>query len=357
MPEISAQEWEIFLRDVPEAHILQTGQWGELKSHFGWMAVQVLSNSSASGLNELVGAQILFRPLPLGFSVGYLPKGPLSPTRYGNDFFTKSRLWDEIDQACRKRRAVFIKVEPDIFESPAVGTATSAMSKYVPPKGFTASEHSIQPPRTLTIDISGGEDQILGRMKQKTRYNIRLAQKKGIAVAPSDDLDTFYQLVQTTGNRDRFPVHQQAYYNKAFELFHPSGQCELLMAKYENHPIACLMAFVRGSRAWYFYGGSADVHRELMPAYLLQWEAIRWARARGCSLYDLWGVPDQEIDILERQFANRSGGLWGVYRFKRGFGGELRRSIGPWDRVYQPLLYYMYRLRMQMASSRQEYGA
>jgi lipid II:glycine glycyltransferase (peptidoglycan interpeptide bridge formation enzyme) len=103
------------------------------------------------------------------------------------------------------------------------------------------------------------------------------------------------------------------------------------------------MVFSSGNRAWYLYGGSSNVHRELMPSYLLQWEALLWAKRRGCIEYDLWGVPDENLVVLEDQCTQRSDGLWGVYRFKRGFGGELRRAAGPWERVYNPLAYYLYR--------------
>jgi lipid II:glycine glycyltransferase (peptidoglycan interpeptide bridge formation enzyme) len=103
------------------------------------------------------------------------------------------------------------------------------------------------------------------------------------------------------------------------------------------------MVFARGPRAWYFYGASNDEERNRMPTYLLQWEAMRWAKARGCEEYDLWGVPDVDEATLEADFANRSDGLWGVYRFKRGFGGTLSRSVGAWDRSYLPLAYPLYR--------------
>jgi peptidoglycan pentaglycine glycine transferase (the first glycine) len=108
--------------------------------------------------------------------------------------------------------------------------------------------------------------------------------------------------------------------------------------------LAALMVFAYGKRSWYFYGGSANIHRERMPNYLLQWEAMRWARTQGCTEYDFWGVPDADLETLEAGFTQRTDGLWGVYRFKRGFGGELRRALGPWDRVYQPLLYRLYLL-------------
>jgi lipid II:glycine glycyltransferase (peptidoglycan interpeptide bridge formation enzyme) len=108
------------------------------------------------------------------------------------------------------------------------------------------------------------------------------------------------------------------------------------------------MVFAHGPRAWYLYGASSDEYREAMPTYLLQWEAMRWAMRCGCREYDLWGVPDAGENELEAGFTTRSDGLWGVYRFKRGFGGELRRSPGPWDRVYRPELYWLYGLWVHM---------
>jgi lipid II:glycine glycyltransferase (peptidoglycan interpeptide bridge formation enzyme) len=180
-------------------------------------------------------------------------------------------------------------------------------------------------------------------MKQKTRYNIRLAVKRGVIVRPCADLGLFSQLMVETGQRDRFGVHSPDYYRQAYELFNPRGECELLLAEIEGNPLAALMVFAHGPRAWYFYGASSNVQRDHMPTYLLQWEAMRWARQRGCREYDLWGVPDAGEEELEAGFTSRSNGLWGVYRFKRGFGGTLRRSAGPWDRVYNPLLYRLYR--------------
>jgi lipid II:glycine glycyltransferase (peptidoglycan interpeptide bridge formation enzyme) len=118
----------------------------------------------------------------------------------------------------------------------------------------------------------------------------------------------------------------------------------LLVAEYEGEPLASLMVFANpfGKRAWYMYGASNDNERNRMPTYLLQWEAICWARARGSEEYDLWGVPDEDEAKLESEFESRRDGLWGVYRFKRGFGGEVKRAAQAVDRVYNPLLYWMY---------------
>jgi lipid II:glycine glycyltransferase (peptidoglycan interpeptide bridge formation enzyme) len=213
------------------------------------------------------------------------------------------------------------------------------------------SNHTIQPPRTLLVDLDGSEEVVLSRMKQKTRYNIKLAQKKGVVVHPSADLDAFYRLMRITGQRDEFGVHSLDYYSHAYELFHARGDCELFLAEYQSELLAGLMVFTHGRRAWYLYGASGIDHRDRMPTYLLQWEAMRWARGRGCTEYDLWGVPDSSEETLEAYFTQRNEGLWGVYRFKRGFGGRLVRAVGPFDRVYYPLLYKLYLAWFRMRGS------
>jgi len=202
-------------------------------------------------------------------------------------------------------------------------------------RGFTVEPHTIQPRSTILVDLTGNEDELLARMKQKTRYNIRLAEKKGVVVRETNDIQGFYQLMQTTGTRDGFAVHDISYYQKAYDIFSPSGACVLLGAFHEEKPLAYLMLFLSGERSWYFYGASDDASRNLMPTYLLQWAAMRWSKAHGATIYDLWGIPDASAEELEEQFMQRSDGLWGVYRFKRGFGGEVVRSAPAFIRVYQ----------------------
>jgi lipid II:glycine glycyltransferase (peptidoglycan interpeptide bridge formation enzyme) len=335
MPELSSSAWEEFLASFPDAHILQTANWGELKASFGWSVAYVRALNS-----QACGAQVLFRRLPLGFTLAYIPRGPV-----GQDW---DSLWPEVDALCRRRRAIFLKVEPDCWDfEPQV------RSPHGPPPGFQLSQQSIQPPRTLVVSLVGNESELLERMKQKTRYNIRLALKKGVVVSPFNDIGLFSKLMQVTGERDRFGVHSPSYYEKVYDLFYPRGECQMLLAEYKSEPLAALMVFARGKRAWYFYGASSDVHRDRMPSYLLQWGAMRWARLQGCSEYDLWGVPDVEEEVLEANFTKRPDGLWGVYRFKRGFGGELRRAAGPWDRVYLPGMYRLYSMLLKSMGNRE----
>jgi len=128
-----------------------------------------------------------------------------------------------------------------------------------------------------------------------------------------------------------------------YRLFVPQGIGRLLLAEYEGKLIAGVMVFAWGDKAWYMYGASSDAHRDRMPNYLLQWQAMLWAKSRGCRTYDLWGIPDEDEETLEAHFLERHDGLWGVYRFKRGFGGRVLRYVGAWDQVYRPVLYWLYR--------------
>ncbi|HEY5982838.1 MAG TPA: peptidoglycan bridge formation glycyltransferase FemA/FemB family protein [Anaerolineales bacterium] len=331
MPEVSLEQWNEYIQALPDVHFLQTGEWGELKSRFGWTAARLIVGSS--------GVQVLFRQLPLGFTLAYVPKRIASQIAAAD----ADPLWNEVDVLCRKRGAILCKDEPDAWIEGDASKSPSGLIQTSP--RLFASHHNIQPRRTILVDLHPSEDEILARMKQKCRYNIRLSSKKGVTVRPWEDISGFHAMMTTTGARDGFAAHSEAYYAAAHGLFHARGRCELLLAEHEGRPLASLMVFARGRRAWYVYGASTDTDRERMPNYLLQWEAMRWARDHGCEEYDLWGVPDEDESALEAAFEDRNDGLWGVYRFKRGFGGELRRAAQAVDRVYNPLLYRLYLLR------------
>jgi lipid II:glycine glycyltransferase (peptidoglycan interpeptide bridge formation enzyme) len=330
VPIVSLSDWNHFLQNHPHAHLLQTGEWGELKEGFGWEAVRLIQGE--------LGVQLLIRKLPLGFTVGYIPK-PVSSEQLS---MSSDQFWKEVDSVCKQHRAIFLKIEPDEWDS-------NDSSRWLPKSGdfgLRISPHNIQPPRTIIIDISCAEETILARMKQKTRYNIRLAEKKSVTVRPWNDIPAFHKMMLATGGRDGFGVHSLEYYQRAYELLHPEGMCEVLVAEFEGNPLAALFVARSGIHAYYLYGASTDDERNRMPTYLLQWEAMRWAKAHGCLNYDLWGVPDEDEVILEANFEKRQDGLWGVYRFKRGFGGELKRAAQALDRVYNPLLYKLYLWRM-----------
>ncbi len=328
--------WDSLIDDH-HGHLLQSWAWGQLKSHFGWIPLRLHTDHAA--------AQVLFKKLPLGYTIAYIPKGPLGNWK---DTRQCQALLGQIHAEAKKRRAVFLKIEPDLMQPPADAPGDDfphRATAFLAGCGFSPAD-TIQPQTSIIIDLTRNEDDILAGMKQKTRYNIRLAAKKGVTVRHGDaaDIGTFYALAQTTAGRDGFGIHAPGYYQTALRLFGPE-RCALLLAEFEGEALAALLAFRHGAAAYYFYGASSDLHRNLMPAYLLQWEAIRWAKAHGCASYDLWGIPNADAATLEAEFSSRSDGLWGVYRFKRGFGGQVTHTLGAFDFVYRPWLYRLYRRR------------
>mgnify|MGYP001048111846 CR=1 FL=1 len=338
---VEPDDWDRFVAERPNGHVLQTSPWGTLKAQFGWSDTRV---ALTRGDQIVAGAQVLFRRLPAGIgTLAYVPKGPVV------DWASKeesARLMAALDRAARAQGTIALSVEPNQPDDASQRRTLRSLGFRPAPFG------AVQPRRTLVIDITPKEDDILMAMKSKTRYNIRLAGRKGVTIREggADDVSTFNELLAATAERADFGVHPPAYYEAAYRLFAPRDWAQILLAEVEGQAVAGLMVFAIAPRSWYFYGASINAHREKMPTYLLQWEAIRWAKARGCETYDLWGVPDADEETLEDQFTERSDGLWGVYRFKRGFGGDLVRSVGTWDRVQAPLRYQLYKGALSLRS-------
>jgi lipid II:glycine glycyltransferase (peptidoglycan interpeptide bridge formation enzyme) len=202
-------------------------------------------------------------------------------------------------------------------------------------RGWRFSASQIQYRNTALLDLRPDPPALLAAMKPKTRYNIGLAGRKGVRVrdGAAGDLPAFYTLYAETSRRDGFLIRDYPYYRSAWQRFLDAGLGRLLLAEADGQLLAGLFLFHFGRRAWYMYGASSSAGRELMPNHLLQWEAIQRARALGCTAYDLWGAPD----VL-----NESDPMWGVYRFKAGFGAALVRHIGAWDFAPLSPLYWLY---------------
>lgn len=328
----ASADWDAFCTERG-AHILQTQAWGKLKGGFGWQQLYVRTAKA--------GALLLLRrlPGPLG-CIAYAPRGPVLDW---SDASSVDACMESLHAASRAAGAILLKLEPDLPDTPENRARMAAL-------GFRESAQTVQPPRSILIDLRGSEDDLLARMSQGTRRKVRTPYKKGVSfrLGSADDIPAFSALMQQTGTRNRFGVHSEAYLRAAYELFAPQGQVALIFAEFEGKPLAALMAHHFSGRAWYFYGASGSIERERMATYGLQWEAIRWARAQGCHTYDLWGVPDCEEAELEAQFQAREDGLWGVYGFKRGFGGQIARSLGAWDSVYRPAQAALYGLALRL---------
>ncbi len=323
-PGWQESEWDAFVQEHPFSHPLQLSAWGRLKEAFGWESQRV---GIVVGDNLIAGAQVLYRRLPgVPLKMAYIPKGPIVTWQ---DARQTQQLFAAIHQQARKRGAVMLRIEPELSDD-------RQHRQLLFQQGFSPASHSIQPRTTVWIDLKQGEDEILARMKQKWRYNVRLARRKGVQVRPGDsaDLERFISLMQLTGKRKEFSVHVPDYYRTFWKLFSPSGHALLFVAEFNGEMLAAIMVVLLGSRAYYFYGASGNKHRNLMPSHLLQWEAMRWAKVHGCVGYDLWGVPDEVGINPEAPIPDPPVGMWGVWRFKRGFGGEIVRYVGAWDKGY-----------------------
>jgi len=334
--ELSAESWDAFTQRFARGHLLQSWAWGQFKARFGWPEPVRLAVIEEGRL--LAGAQLLFRPLPTGWwTTAYAPKGPLLDPAQPQ---VAEQMLAAIHQVCRRRRAISLKVEPDWEDS-------AAAHAWWQERGFRPSAQTVQPRRTVLVDLAPDEDSVLAAMKSKTRYNVRLAARRGIAVRPgtNSDLPAFYRLLQVTSERNGFGIHTAAYYSEVWRTFSGRDAARLFIAEFQGRPLAGLMAFVWGRQAWYMYGASSDDERQRMPNHLLQWEAMRWAKARGCESYDLWGIPDVDeaqigADVVAAEAAGvLSEGMGGLYRFKRGFGGREVRYVGAYDYVYNAPVY------------------
>jgi len=317
-----AAAWNSALAALPGRHVLQTWEWGQFKQRWGWTPRYLLSpNGDAAAL-------VLRRTFsPLKFSVLYVPKGPALD--YANAA-TVDRVLGDLIALARRERAIFIKIDPDL---PAPDQLI------LRDRGWRYSAEQIQFRNTMLIDLTPPEDQLLAAMKPKTRYNVRLAEKKGVHIRSGDvtDLDLLYTMYAETAHRDGFIIRPLDYYRDAWGSFIQSGLARPLIAEVEGEAVAGLILFHFADRAWYMYGMSRNVQREKMPNYLLQWAAMCWAKDQGCTAYDLWGAPDELVE---------TDSMWGVYKFKEGLGAAFAPHVGAHDFVISRLGYWLYSVAM-----------
>ena len=325
------------MRDLPGAHVLQTWEWGEFKRETG--AWEPLRLAFERGGQVLAMASLLTRKLgPL--KVMYVSKGPALDF---TDMELAGQALGDLEARARRFGIVWLKIDPDVIAATGLPNSVDdrtdetgrSLERMLRARGWRYSDSQVQFRNTLTIDLIQSEEEILAAMSGNTRRKIRAAAKKGVTIrsASIDDLPLLYQLYQVTGERDNFLIRPFDYYRRAWAHFMRAGLAQAFIAGYEGKAIAHVILFHFGRKCWYFYGASANEERARMPNYALQWEAIKWAKAQGYAVYDMWGAPD-EFDA--------SDSLWGVYQFKRGFRGQLTRHIGAWDFAAHPTLYYVY---------------
>jgi peptidoglycan pentaglycine glycine transferase (the first glycine) len=371
---VEADTWDSLIFTLPNPHFLQTYEWGQVKAKYGWSPLyavweddgkwkvestpnQLSTSRSPVAAALILKKQILRNGFAARLSILYAPKGPLLD--WTNQAL-RNRVLSDLQSFAKQQGAIFLKMDPDVVLGRGIPSSADevvdhsgrAVLSELERRGWRYSSDQIQFKNTVLIDLSPTEEELLARMKQKTRYNIRLAEKKGVAlrIGTQGDFDMLYKMYAETSVRDGFVIRDEGYYKTVWGTFLTRDQSavsnlqspitnsqlpstEPLIAEVNNEPVAAIFVFYFAGRAYYVYGMSRDVHREKMPAYLLQWEAMKRAKAKGCKMYDLWGAPD---------VFDESDSMWGVYRFKEGLGGEVARTLGAWDFTPNPFWYKLY---------------
>ena len=359
--------WNQLISKLPNPHFLQTYEWGQVKAKYGWIPYYAVwtddgkfhISQTTENLSLITGhcvaatmilkKQILNHGFAARLSILYAPKGPLLDWENAG---LRNRVLNDLQSFAKKQGAIFLKVDPDILLGRGIpqsavdvpDNAGQAMRSELMRRGWVYSSDQIQFQNTVLIDLSATEEEMLARMKPKTRYNVRLAEKKGVTIRTGtvDDLPALYKMYAETSVRDGFVIRDENYYMTVWKLFMSNVEtlkrasvpsCIPLIAEVDNQPVAAIFLFMFAGRAYYVYGMSRNLHREKMPTYLLQWEAMKRAKAGGCSAYDLWGAPE---------IFNESDSMWGVYRFKEGLGGEVVRTLGAYDFAPNKLWYKLY---------------
>jgi lipid II:glycine glycyltransferase (peptidoglycan interpeptide bridge formation enzyme) len=328
---------------------LQSGFWGSFKARFGWNARSFLASWEAPPLRLDLPLLVIHRPLGFGVSFAYVPWGPEPP--WGSD-----DPWGSSDpcgsdtpggssdpQGNKAKTAILRSLAEDLK---ALLPENTAFIRFDPPwhtegadaapplvcAPFSRSAADVQSPDTTLVDLTAGEDEILGRMKSKGRYNIRLAHKRGVRVRSggAEELEKFYALYQETARRDGINIHALSYYQALFDhcAAYPGQELRLYLAEYEGKTLAANIVLFRKSAATYLYGASSNGDRQVMAPYALQWRAMTDAKAYGCSEYDLFGIPPK---------ADPNHPMAGLYLFKTNFGGRIIHRSGSWDFAYKPV--------------------
>ncbi|MGQ9732514.1 MAG: lipid II:glycine glycyltransferase FemX [Candidatus Zipacnadales bacterium] len=331
-----ADRWREFVASMPTGDVLQCMEWGALKARTGW---QPFTLAVLDGDSIVAGALALKRSAPWGRSILYCPRGPVVDP---SDAATLACLIDGLRQLAAEHHAILVKIDPPLSGERAAAAFRKAGFRPAPwpEQGFGGT----QPRAVMKTVLLGDDDTLLSRFKPKWRYNIRLAERKGVEVTAGttrEDLRDFYTVLQETGARDGFHVREFGYYEALWECIIDRGLGRLFLARHEGETLGGAINFILGRQCWYVYGASASHKRNLMPNHLLQWRMMQWARDAGCIIYDFRGVPLQRPGVVSS--------LDGLVRFKAGFAAEYVEYIGEWDLPLSALLYRAFNLLEPMA--------
>ncbi|MBR3614977.1 MAG: peptidoglycan bridge formation glycyltransferase FemA/FemB family protein [Clostridia bacterium] len=329
LEEKDRDEYKKFLETHDRCNFQQSLEWGNVKT--SWKKEVILSEDKDGKIRGSLCVWI--RKIPIFGNLMYSARGPVC------DLYDEEIIKDLREGAnllAKKYKAFVLRVEPDILKS------DEEFRKIITKNGFKIKDDSkdfkdeIQPRFVFRLNLKGKtEEEIFSEFHQKTRYNVRLATKKGVVIKEGtrEDLKEFHKIMIETGERDNFIIRSLEYFEKMYDEMAPNHM-KLLMAYYDDKPISGIIPIMYGNKVWYLYGASSNSHRNLMPNYLLQWTMIQEAIKMGADMYDFRGVSGV-VDESHPQY--------GLYRFKKGFNAEFTEFIGEIYVPYKPLIYKLYK--------------
>ncbi len=311
-----AGEFDEFIKAHPRAHMMQTSMWGKVKKEWDWTGF--ICRDSSGNIKGEMG--VLIRQIPMTpFKMMYAPRGPVCDL---SDKETVTELIKAVADYGKKNKAYTFKIDTDTL---ATDTAYIDLLKSL---GFIFKEHgagfdTVQARCIFRLDVGGKtEEEVMAGFHSKTRYNTRLAERKGIRIEikGKEACEDFHSLMLLTGERDNFAIRSTEYFERIMDAF--GDDARIYFAYYEDELLAGALDVHVGDKIWYVYGASSNEHRNLMPTYLVQWSCIKWAIEEGCNWYDFrGGYPDE------------NNPLHGIYKFKKGFCNDYMEFMGEADLI------------------------
>lgn len=307
---------------MKNVHPLQSKGWGNFREKTGIKVIRT---------NDL---QLTIHPIPhTSYTIGYLPKGPMP---------TKQMLF-ELEKIGKVEKCVFIQLEPNVENNENLKLKIKNLSL-----GFSA--RPLFTKYTFVLDLTKSEEELLKNMHPKTRYNIRVAEKKGVKIIENNSdkaFEVYLKLTKDTTNRQKFYAHSENYHRLMWETLKTSNfklktendnelTAHLLTATYENKVLVAWILFVLGDTLYYPYGSSSNDHREVMASNLMMWEVIKFGKKLGLKQFDMWGALGPNPDTKDPWY--------GFHRFKEGYGGKLTEFVGSYDFVIDKKMYLAYKL-------------
>ena len=338
MTEELYNEYVEFTSKHERSHILQSVEWGKVKKE--WINEFVIVRNEEGKIEGTLS--ILIRKIPMfPCTFMYAPRGPICDL-HNKDVLKK--LTDGAKEIAKKYNAMTLKIDTD---TPIDDVEYASIMKEL---GYKLKNdyynlEGVQARFLMRVDLKDKtEEELLQSFHHKTRYNIRVAMKKGvqIKIGTREDIPTFFELMKTTGQRDAFVIRDIDYFYRMFDSLGKYARIFLAYAGEDENNMECVsgtLAGLYGNKCLYLYGASGNKYRNYMPNYLIQWEMIRWSKENGCSVYDLRGVPG----IIE----DENNAIYGLYKFKKGFAGQATEMIGEFDFQFKPLWHWLFKVAEQ----------